>query len=331
MQPRILVVRLDARLGNVVLLTPLLQSLRARFPQSHIDVLGAPVAAEILEGHPAVNHTLIFRKRPWLGPQGPLRIGRHLRARRYHVAIDAGNPTDPSLTQAVITARSGAQHTVGVSHGPFARLYSAPAPLGERGPHEISLRGAVLDVLPGAEEVPTMGLATPPMADREYILLNVGAGRQCKQLSAARWKALLPALYDAGPRVLVIYGPGEDALARAVVSNEHPSQVELAPPTNLAQLRELLARAWGMVTPDSGPMHLAVALGVPTLGLFLATDPMRYGYTQPPHGALDLRKEADIESRVRAWARAATQSATQSAAQSATPSPAPSATLALTR
>ena len=88
------------------------------------------------------------------------------------------------------------------------------------------------------------------------------------------------ALVQLGRAVLVAWGPGEEELARTVVGAIPGAQ--LAPPTNLDGLAALLAAARCTVCNNSGPMHLSVAVGAPTLALFLRMDPERWGYRAPP-------------------------------------------------
>jgi ADP-heptose:LPS heptosyltransferase len=64
----------------------------------------------------------------------------------------------------------------------------------------------------------------------------------------------------------------------------------LAPPTGLWELAHLLNAARAVVTCDTGPMHLSVAVGTPTCGIFVSTPPPRYGYPDAPHAAVDARE-----------------------------------------
>ena len=83
----------------------------------------------------------------------------------------------------------------------------------------------------------------------------------------------------------------------------------LAPPTDLDGLAALLATAGCTVCNNSGPMHLSVAVGAPTLALFLKMDPERWGYREPPHAVLDLtavmenpeRAALEVDRAVRAF------------------------------
>ncbi len=293
--PRILVVRLDERVGNLVLSTPLLASLRARFPEAHIDVLGASRGETLLAAHPAVNGYLRYRKWALFAADGPLGTLLRLRRAHYDLAIDAGNPLDPSTTHALIVRWSGATHTVGAAHGPFARLYSAPVPI-EAGP-EIDMRVGLLAAIPGDTVIRALSLGRLPVASsprlaafaaqlsRPYAVLNIGARTVKKRLPAGVYAQIADTVRHA---VVLTYGPAEEVLAREVASRVPRSL--LAPPTALADLVHLMSGAMAVISCDTGPMHVAVATGKPTCGIFVSTDPARYGYGTPPHCAIDARR-----------------------------------------
>jgi len=107
---------------------------------------------------------------------------------------------------------------------------------------------------------------------RGRIVLLPGAGKREKLWPVERFAALA---HQLGDRALAVWGPGEEALAHAIGA-------ELAPPTNLRQLACLLRHAALVIGADTGPLHLAAALGTPVLGLYGPTDPRRNG----PYGQL---------------------------------------------
>ena len=113
------------------------------------------------------------------------------------------------------------------------------------------------------------------------VVLNPGAGRPEKRWSLERFRALAGVLTAThGARVIVVWGPGEEADARAVAGTV-ASHVLLAPPTDLLALIALLRRAGVVVAADTGPLHLAAALGTPCVGLYGPTRAERNG----PYGA----------------------------------------------
>ncbi len=308
--PRVLVVRLDERVGNLVLLTPMLSSLRARFPQAVIDVLGYAKTRVLLERHPAVNEVLAFDKRALFSARGPLRIFGFLRRRKYDLAIDAANPTDPSFTQALVTRFSGARHTIGAAHGRFAKLYSAPAVITDDGTtHEIDLRLQLLTPVPGEQltRVTGIDLGEPSAAVQQFIaqhasygVLNLGARVREKWLPAADYALLANAIADQGFACVLTWGPQEEQLAETVLAAA--KNAVMAPPTKLADLAAVMKGARCVVTCDTGPMHVSVAVGTPTCAIFVSTEPARYGYTTPPHASLP-QSQTGWRTAVSAWLR----------------------------
>lgn len=306
--PRFLVVRLDERVGNVVMLTPMLQTLRESFPTARIDVLGYTRGRALLGSHPAVDRFIDFRKRAIFAKDGPFRIALALRRADYSVAIDASNPRDPSLTQAALVALSGAACTIGSSAREYAGFFSHPVSPPRRIAHEIDLRLALLDPLSPTRRVRTPRLAKPPRLSRalaavvprhdSFIVVNLGARLPSKQLSVKDYIRIASTCAEFAPAILS-WGPNERDVAEAVHA-ESPSV--LAPPTGLSELHALFASAAAVVSCDTGPMHVAVATGTPTLGIFVATDPERFGYREPPHVWIDARETREaLDGPLRRW------------------------------
>ena len=302
--PRILVVRLDERVGNMVLLLPLLESLKLRFPDARLDLLASVKTEPLFASHPTLAAFLSFRKKALFAPDGPLRAPWRLRCRRYDLAIDAANPTDPSTTQAILVRLAGARHTVGVDFPGFGRMFTAPVALANPEAHEIDLRLALLSPIPGKGRTRRMRIATLPAlgttsataalltagSTEARVILNLGARLPEKRLSAETYASVARAIRKKGAHVILTYGPAETDLA-ATVSRLCP-EASVAPPTDLVELAHLLRVSRAVVTCDTGPMHLAVAIGTPTCGIFVSTEPTRYGHADPPHLVVDARSKA---------------------------------------
>lgn len=294
---RIVVIRLDERVGNIVLLTPLLQTLKARYPHAVIDVVGSAKSHVLLANHPAVHQTIVFDKRSLFAPFGPLRLPTFLRAQRYDLAIEASNPTDPSFTQAIMVRLSGAKHTIGPAHGNFAALFTSPAVIRDDGAtHEIDLRLQLLQGLPGPlVRTPVIGnIGEPAKKVAElthelptYVVINLGARLAEKTLKAADYAALAKAVCDRGLACVLTWGAPELVLAEETRRLE-PRAV-IAPATNLSSLAFVMRNAKAVISCDTGPMHIAVAVGTPTCAIFVSTEPKRYGYHDAPHLTVDSR------------------------------------------
>lgn len=129
------------------------------------------------------------------------------------------------------------------------------------------------------------------LTEGQPIVFFPGAGRPEKLWGADRFRALARELALAsGRRVLVLWGPGEESLAREIAAGD---VAEVAPPTDLRELAFVLGRAGCVVAGDTGPLHLAAALDVPVVGLFGPTNPARNG----PWGQLDRCVESWTTTR----------------------------------
>ncbi len=286
---RVLIVRPNFRIGNTLITTPLVLALRERFRDAQLDYLGGDTTAALLAHLPIHTVHLVSRRflaRPWKF----VALFARLRRMRYDVAVEGGMG---SFSGALYTYLTGARYRVGcggkadrflnvrlpkgrVSHAydrpvAFARLLgvSCPSqPVYQIGAAERSAAVAVLEEC----ELAADSAALPFMA------LFVG-GHLDKRWPAAWWTNLVRSLVVSGPRMVVFLGPEERRFDR----RELPPGVRVLPPQPL----RLFAALWGaarlIVTPDSGPMHLAAAFGIPTVAL-LQSDASR---TYAPRGPQD--------------------------------------------
>jgi len=116
---------------------------------------------------------------------------------------------------------------------------------------------------------------TEGVPGRRYAVVHPGAGVPVKQWTAHRWRAVVRHLNQLGLAVVVTGGPDEEALCTAIASDLDAAS--LAGETTLGELCHVLADAAMVIGPDSGPLHLAVALGAPTVHLFGPSDEREFG------------------------------------------------------
>ena len=182
------------------------------------------------------------------------------------------------------------------------------------GVHEIDLRLSLLDPLPGHIKIRDLSLGTlaapsAPVARwldahaaRPFAVLNIGARLHDKRLQAGDYASVAALLQALGLPLVLTWGPAEEALANEVARLQ--TKTILAPPTRVTELAALMQRASAVISCDTGPMHLGVAMGVPTCGIFVSTDPTRFGYALAPHGRIDARTapRADWLQQIYSWA-----------------------------
>lgn len=307
---RIVVIRLDARLGNILLLTPLLASLRLRYQHARIDVVLCNKYQHVLSNHPSIDHIYGFSKWALFKHAGPFGMCLFLRQQQYTLCIDAANPTCPSFTHMLLARLSGARATVGSAYQFLSHMYTCPVMRNQASVHEIDLRLQLLSVLPKFAVIKQTSFGLIPQPRRDDLLqcaggvfglLNIGARLPEKIVSQHDYSLLAQLLQAHGLQPVLSFGPLEAALAQACLQTA-PNAI-LAPSTNVYELAFLIQHARVVISCDTGPMHLSVAVGTPTCGIFVSTDPHRFGYQYAPHTWVDIRQQslAAVIPQIQDW------------------------------
>lgn len=281
---RVLAVRHDARLGNLLLLTPSLRLIKTAFPDAKVDVLIADTYGDALKHNPCVDDVLTATDL----------IG--LRSRRYDLAFDFSPHHAFSLSSATWTALSGAERRIGFDRGDAAKFLDDLVPPPRERAHETAnLARLVRHAAPGAALPPDSALRTEWHfgpgereagertwrswgLDGESVALFLGA-RAEKRLPPGWFLELAGRLRAAGRRVALLGGPAERELLTGL---EIPEGVVVAPERPLREFAAAIANARAVLTADTGPMHACVALGVPAVELFSHTETWRFGYAHVP-------------------------------------------------
>lgn len=286
---RILVVQ-TAFLGDVVLTTPLLAELRRLQPSARIVVVAVPAGAEILSGHPAVSELLDYdKKRSARGARGLGRLLVEVRRRRFTVAVAAQR----SVRSGLVALLSGARMRVGFRGAPGAWAYT-DAVEWRATDHAVRRYLALSRPLGGdpSRSDPRPTLAVDPQAVTRVcgLLRDHGAGRDRGIVSIApgsiwgtkRWTPtgfaeVARAVRTRGSVPVLVGSPEEEPLCREIASMAGDAPV-LAGRTGIGDLAALLSISAALVTNDSGPGHVAAALGIPVVAVFGPTVPA-FGYT----------------------------------------------------
>ena len=294
---KVLIVRLGA-LGDIVHAIPVAAALRRAHPAVRIDWLVSAKHREILDLVPVIDRKLVVNDRPGAagGTSGTSLFGaiRELRRNRYDVALDLQG----LIKSAVIARSSGADRVVGFSsrylREPLARLFYTdvhdPGGAGiyasSETRHVVEINLGILNPLgiqPGRPEFPierVSSAAARQMADAtggRYALLNPGAAWPNKRWPPARLASVAIRLRERrGLASVVLWGPGERALADEVIAQAGGAAI-LSPQTTIGDVVELARGAAVMVSGDTGPTHLAAAVGTPIVGLYGPTRPERNG------------------------------------------------------
>lgn len=300
---RILVVRLSA-LGDLVHTLPLVAALRRAFPDSRVDWLVDERFRELVDLVPAVERPVAW---PRVNPEGIVGLERtiaDLRTQHYDVALDA-----QGLLKSATAARlSGARRVIGFEPAqlrePAARWLYTEHASADRCDHVIEKNLALVRHLganlgdwefplriPRSSAVEEARRRLDVEEDGQIVVLNPGTAWESKCWDFSRYGELARRLHlEHGLRSLVSWGPSEQPRAEAVVAASNGSAV-MAPQTGLADLVSLLHDAAVVVAGDTGPLHLAAAVGTPVVGIYGPSDPVRNGPWAPTDRIVSAREE----------------------------------------
>lgn len=304
---RILVCRPNHRLGNLLLLTPLVIELERTFPHARIDiVLAGEHGAELFRTFARVGHIYTLSRRMVRHPIAVVRTALEIRRTRYDLAID---PCETSQSGRLLLAVAGARHAIGIPRGKPDREGSA---LLDRAPAHM----AQWPVFLLRRELASQ----PVQTGTDYPAMDIQLSTEERQRARTTLERAIHA--EGRPRVIGVFaaatgakGYGVDWWQRfiRVVGARHSDAtiVEIVPADGQPRLaaaglpsfdspspREVAAVIANMtcfVSADCGVMHLASAAGVPTIGLFKASDLLKYAPYGHGSRALDTHGKSPEE------------------------------------
>jgi heptosyltransferase-1 len=306
--------------GDIIHTLPVLDAIHRSWPRTAVDWIVKPEWMVLLEGHPMLREVLPFPT-SWGAWRRSVAL---VRSRRYDMVLDLQG----LLRSGVLTLSSGSPVRIGFANGregsPWCYTRRVATPGGamsgsKRGSdsapvHAIdrylflareagaSIEGPVrfpLPPWPAAERWVDHAWEEAGIRPLERVCVIHPAARWAtKRWPAERFALLADHLAgERGWRVILVAGAGErDQVAEVSAMMQHPP-LDLSGRTTLPQLAAVLRRAELLVTNDSGPMHLAVAVGAPVVALFGPTEPRAVGPYGPGH--LVLRKAIDCSSCTR--------------------------------
>ncbi len=314
---KILLVRLRL-IGDVVFTTPAIRALRRHYPDAHITYVVEEEAAPVVRANPHLDEVIIVSS-----PHAPgrlradLAVIRRLRRERYDLAIDFhGGPRSSLLTWA-----SGAPKRIGYDVVGRSWMYTTrvPRPRTLRPRHSVVSQWDVLlslGIAPPDPEIDATEMPEDPaasaavlrrLADADVsplnpmIIVHVSAGNPFRRWPSSSFVDLVCRLARKDPhrRVILTSGPSDAAAAssiaaqaRSQLSGKEREAVVQCGEFNLAELRALIGRAALYIGGDSGPLHVAGTTGVPVVGLYGPTLPVR---SQPYRSASLVNAAAEVD------------------------------------
>ena len=280
--PARLVIIMPSWVGDVVMATPALRLLHAHYPATEITAALRPGLSPLLGGLENIHACIELQPK---GLLGPWQAGRAIASTRPDAVILL-----PNSMRSALTARlSGAPARIGFSRQGRSRLLTAAIQPPSTGTVHttlddyLALAAAITGDTTIADRQPRLALTDSdtraaavamPLDDGPFVVLVPGANRLDKRWPTANFTQIADQLaHDHGLRVAVAGSPAEQPLVKTIVQSANCPIIDLASARpGLGGLKAILQAASLVITNDTGPRHIAAALGTPVVSLFGPTD-----------------------------------------------------------
>lgn len=296
--PRKILIIKPSSLGDVIHGLPVLHAVAARFPQSEIHWVVARGFHQVLENHPLIHKLWIIDKNSWKKPLKACgtvteirKLAFDLKREKFDLVIDLQG----LFRSAMIGLFTGAEDRVGFDAAREGAKYSYTHRVKTAVEiHAVEKNMRIAEFLgcpPGEPRFPFPPLEVPPeltgLLPDEYAVIAPSAGTRVKRWPVVHFGYLASRL----PVRSVIVAAGSDRdIADEISALSNGRAVSLAGKTGLRELAAIIRGAKFLVCPDTGPMHIAAALGVPVFAVFGPTSPVRTG----PYGKIHTVIRSDL-------------------------------------
>lgn len=311
---KVLLVRLNDRLGNLLLVTPALGAVRRALPGARVDLLCLERYADLLAGSPDLDRVITLRLRWRLPFLTVMRLIRRLRRERYDLVIDCGRGS--SFLGALCVALSRGRFRVASADARYAAAFNVHVQKQTDYEHKVEL---LLDLLLGLGIPAVTREVALPLSETDrtggaeswhrlglpdagpVVGVHVG-GRGPKRWPLERFLALIGSVTtELQVPVLLFAGPEERRRLDQARDRIPPATV-VAPVLGARRFASVVARCAVFVSGDTGPMHLAAAVGVPTVAIFSTLQSRHYRPRGPRHRSLFDERGVQPEAVMKAVA-----------------------------
>jgi heptosyltransferase-2 len=288
-------------IGDLIQMTPVLRALKRKYPDAAISILvGSSVTAELFRHDPSVFETIVYDRR---GEHSSARsffaLWSRLHKKRYDLVLNfqRSNIKTWLLVTSAFPCRVLVYHKTRAKgvHAVVNHLKTL-APLG------ISPLDLSLELHPGPEagRFAETFFTDHGLRGKRVIALNPGASHVVNRWGTSQFAALADRLAERlSAKIVVIGGKADVALAEEISAQTKSSPLVIAGKTSLLQLGAILKKCDVLVSADTGPLHLAVAVGTRVVALFGAADPERTGPIGPGHKVIQAHDVACLPCRSR--------------------------------
>lgn len=266
-------------IGDIVLSTIVLENLKAAFPQSEIHYLTEDFAKRAVENNTFVTKILTFKKDDLV-----FKTINKVRREKYDLVFDFWS--NPKTAQ--ITFLSGAKYRVGIEKRGRRYAYNILGKTGSMGKHAAEdnlVQLKELDIPIISKKIIYNTIQEEKLfadnflrdkinrSDNYLIGIIPSGGWESKRCDTKKLIEICTEILNNIPvSFIILWGPGDAADAKAIYNGLNPTPL-IAPETSFGQLTGLIEKCDLVIANDSGPMHTAAAMGIPTIGIFGPTNP----------------------------------------------------------
>ena len=261
-----------AFLGDLILTTPLVESVKNLYPDSYLSLISKPFGKEVFKNNPFLDELIIFDKKSMSNWQ----LIKKLKAKKYDIAISPhrSHRASYSLFLARIPKR------IGFDKAGFSFLYTDTVPHKFDGTHEIVRNLRLLEVLPEYDKSkiqknPNLYLNEPEdefyknfeLEDKNYVSIAPGSKWATKRWTVEGFSGLINTLLERKEKVVLIGSSEDEEYTNRIlqkVKNEN-GIVNLIGKTNLRQSFSIIKHSKILISNDSAPVHMAVAFNTPVV------------------------------------------------------------------
>ncbi len=281
--------------GDAVMCTPAMQGIRQTFPSAEISLLARPAVANLLRGHSSVDRTIVYEHQDQhAGCLGTFRLAKTLKALAFDVAVLFPNAFDAALL--TFLARIPRRYGYATDGRSLLLTDAVSLPPQAKTLHQVryyeelirplcptySSKPPVLTVSED-DESQAAKLFTANAVSEACVLVGLNPGSMYGE--AKRWlperfaeaadqvvESLATKEKSAAVRVVIVGAPGEEGLGHQIAGLMQTHPAVLSGQTSLGVLKAVIKRCRLFLTNDTGPMHIASALGIPVIAVFGPTD-----------------------------------------------------------
>ncbi|ACO04079.1 MAG TPA: lipopolysaccharide heptosyltransferase II [Persephonella sp.] len=270
-----IVVWQTAFLGDLILTTPLIKSLKNLYPESQIHLISKPFGKDVFKGNPYLDELIVFDKKR----DSTISLIKRLRREGYDIAISPHR----SHRASYVLFLSGIKKRIGFDRAGFSFLYTDKVPHRFDGTHEIKRNLSLLKKLESYDKgkidsLPELFLSEEEdrffesfgLEDKKYITIAPGSKWETKRWTEEGFSELIDELVKMGESVVIIGGKEDVQVSKRIVDRlSHKSNViDLTGSTSLRESFSVVKHSKLLISNDSAPVHIAVSFNTPVVDIY---------------------------------------------------------------